>query len=99
MGRPRGYEAEFTHDGELCSFEVLLREFALGEAALRAIAEIVHAIDLREEDPARPETVGVAHMLEGIARRHDDDDVRMRDGAAVFGALNAYFRRKKRHGA
>jgi hypothetical protein len=89
------YEAEFTHDGELCTFEVLLRDFALGEAGLRAIAEIVHAIDLKVEEPTRPETVGVAHILEGIARRHGDDDARLRDGAALFGALYAYFRREK----
>src|SRR5262249_41810373 len=59
------YEAEFTHDGELCTFEVLLRDFGLSEPGLRAIAEIVHVIDLKVDEPARPETIGVAHVLEG----------------------------------
>jgi len=89
------YEAEFTHDGDLCTFEVLLREFALAEPGLRATSEIVHAIDLKDEEPARPETVGVAHALEGIARRHPDDEARLRDGAVLVGALYAYFRREK----
>ena len=89
------FEAEFTHDGELCTFEVLLRDFGLGDPALRAIAEIVHAIDLKVEEPARPETVGIAHALEGLARRHDDDEVRLREGSALFAALYAYFQRGK----
>ena len=89
------YEAEFTHDGELCTFEVLLRDFALGEAGLRAIAEIVHAIDLKVEEPTRPETVGVAHTLEGIARRDADDEARLHDGGALFAGLYAYFRQQK----
>ena len=85
------YEAEFTHDGDLCSFEVLLRDFGLDDPALTRVAEIVHAIDLKQEEPTRPETVGVAHALEGIARRYRDDEDRLRDGAALFGALHAYF--------
>jgi hypothetical protein len=89
------YEAEFTHDGELCTFEVLLREFGIAARGLGAIAEIVHAIDLKDEEPGRPETVGIAHALEGIARRHGDDEARLRDGAALFAALYAYFRRQK----
>lgn len=90
------YEAEFTHDGDLCTFEVLLRDFEIGDPGLRPIAEIVHAIDLKEEEAMRAETVGVAHALEGIARRHRDDEARLRDGAALFGALHAYFSVKGR---
>ncbi|MGH7289157.1 MAG: chromate resistance protein ChrB domain-containing protein [Myxococcota bacterium] len=89
------YEAEFTHDGSLCTFEVLLRELGLSEPGLRAIGEIVHAIDLKDDEPTRPETLGVAHTLEGIARRHKDDEARLRDGAALFGALYAYFRAER----
>jgi hypothetical protein len=70
---------------------VLLRDFEIGDPGLRPIAEIVHAIDLKEEEPVRAETAGVAHALEGIARRYRDDDARLRDGAALFGALHAYF--------
>lgn len=90
------YDAEFTHDGDLCTFEVLIRDFALSAASLRAIAEIVHAIDLNVEEPPRPETIGIAHALEGIVRRHAGDDERLQDGAALFAALDAYYRNKLR---
>src|SRR5262249_30288366 len=36
------FEAEFTHEGDLCTFEVLIAKTALEDRALRAIAEIVH---------------------------------------------------------
>jgi hypothetical protein len=90
------YDAEFTHDGDLCTFEVMLRDFGLSGASLSAIAEIVHAIDLKVEEPPRPETIGIAHALEGIARRHAGDDERLHDGAALFAALDAYYRNKLR---
>ncbi|HEV2124377.1 MAG TPA: chromate resistance protein ChrB domain-containing protein, partial [Chloroflexota bacterium] len=36
------YEAEFTHEGDLCTFEVLCSLAAPEDAGLRAVAEIVH---------------------------------------------------------
>jgi hypothetical protein len=43
--RVKMFDGEFTHQGELCSFEVLLARFAIADAALRAIAGIVHEIE------------------------------------------------------
>src|SRR6185312_4139949 len=40
------FEAEFTHVGNLCSFEVLLQRTAHKDPALQTIAEIVHDIDI-----------------------------------------------------
>ena len=34
------FKAEFTHEGDKCSFEVLLERIGLKDAALRSIAEI-----------------------------------------------------------
>ena len=90
------FDAEFTHDGELCTFEVLLREFDLTDPALRAIADIVHDVDVKEAKFGRPETAGVEHLVAGIAWNHpDDDDGRLAQGAAVFDGLHAYFRKRK----
>jgi hypothetical protein len=89
------FEAEFTHRGELCTFEVLLEDFRLDDPALRHLAEIVHDIDLKDAKFARPEAAGVDHLLAGIAMRHPDDAARIQDGAAVFEGLYEYFRRKK----
>ena len=46
------FQAEFTHEGDKCTFEVLLDRAALKDSALRAIAEIIHDIDLRTTSTA-----------------------------------------------
>jgi len=89
------FEAEFTHEGDLCTFEVLVRRFRLRDPALRHLAEIVHDIDLKDSKFSRPEAPGLEHLLAGIAMRHPDDVARIDDGSAVFEGLYEYFRRKK----
>ena len=42
------FEAEYTAQGDRCTFEVLLQKSGLDEPALTAIAEIVHDIDLKD---------------------------------------------------
>jgi hypothetical protein len=51
--------AEYTHVGEDCTFQTLVHRFALDAAALRAIGEVVHDIDCKDEKYGRPETAGV----------------------------------------
>jgi hypothetical protein len=89
------FEAEFTHEGELCTFEVLLRRFGLKDKALARVGEIVHDVDLKDGKFKRPETAGLDHLIAGIALRHKDDDARVRDGSVAFEALYEYFRRKR----
>ncbi len=50
------FEAEFTHEGDRCTFEVLLARAGLADPALAAIGEIVHDIDLKDAKFGREET-------------------------------------------
>src|SRR5262249_33658547 len=59
------FEAEFTHEGDRCTFEVLLHKFGLTDPALKQIAEIVHDIDLKDEKFARVDALGVDHLIAG----------------------------------
>jgi hypothetical protein len=88
------FEAEYTHTGDCCTFEVLISEFAVNDPALRPIAEIVHDIDLKESKFDRPETSGVASLIAGIAMGSKSDEDRLAQGKAVFDGLYDYFRRK-----
>jgi len=85
------FEAEFTHEGDLCTFEVLCARLALNDPALRAIAEIVHDIDLKDEKFERPETAGVARLVAGLARRVRDDAERIARGCDLFDDLYEAF--------
>jgi len=90
------FDAEFTHDGDLCTFEVLLRDFGLADPGLRPLAEIVHDVDVKEAKFGRPEAIGVEHLVAGIAWNNpDDDDGRRAQGAAVFDGLYGYFKKRK----
>ena len=81
------FEAEYTHEGESCTFETLTKRFGLTDPALRAVGEIVHDIDYKEPRFGRPETAGVERLLNGIARQHAEDTARLTLGAALFDAL------------
>ena len=90
------FDGEFTHQGELCSFEVLLARFEIVDAALRAIAEIVHDIDLKDEKYGRADNAGFEHLINGIAMAHPQDEVRLQRASAVLDDLYEYFKRKRR---
>lgn len=85
------FEAEFTHEGDLCTFETLLARFSLEDAALQAVAEIVHDIDLKESKFSRAETAGVAACIAGICKLNRDDEQRIAQGSALFEGLLAHF--------
>lgn len=86
------YEAEFTHDGDLCTFEVLLDRFGLDEPALRVIAEIVHDVDVKDAKFGREDAAGVGQVVAGIAAAHADDAARLERGNALFDDLYALHR-------
>jgi hypothetical protein len=86
------FEGEFTHDGDLCTFEVLLRASTrAADDALHAIAQIVHDLDLKDDRYQRPETAGVAAMIQGITARHAADHPRLAEGATLLDAFYASF--------
>jgi hypothetical protein len=89
------FQAEFTHEGDKCTFEVLLDRVALNDPALRAIAEIIHDIDLRDSKFGREESVGIRTLIDGIALTTTDDSERLARGAEVFNNLYQVFGRKR----
>jgi hypothetical protein len=84
----------FTHIGSRCSFETLLGAFALDDAALQIVAEIVHAIDLNDGQYAHPEIPGVSAVLEGWLHLDAADEERERWGHMLFEGLYRTFARR-----
>ena len=89
------FEAEYTHVGEDCTFQTLVRRFALNDRALATIGEIVHDIDCKDEQFGHAETRGIASLVRGIANAHDDDAARIERGNALFDDLYASFRKRR----
>jgi hypothetical protein len=88
------FQAEFTHEGDLCTFEVLLERFGLGDRALAAIAEMVHDIDLKDDKFGRPERAGVERLIAGLALTERDDHARIEKARTLFDALHAALERR-----
>jgi len=88
------FDAEFTHEGDKCSFEVLLDRFGLRDPGLRVIAAIVHDIDLKDGKYRRPDADGVSRVLSAIAMGAKDDDDRVVRGSALFEDLHKLYSRE-----
>jgi hypothetical protein len=81
------FKAEYTHEGDRCTFQTLLARFGLRDRALVALGEIVHDIDCKDERFGRPETRGVATLVRGIVENNATDADRITRGEAVFDDL------------
>ncbi|MBF0520731.1 MAG: chromate resistance protein [Nitrospirae bacterium] len=64
---------EFTHIGDDCTFEVLVKSFGIKDGALRHIAEIIHEIDIKDGKYRSVESAGVEKIISGMTRRIKND--------------------------
>lgn len=85
-------DAEFTHEGDRCSFETLtLRAGLSGDAGLIALGEIIHELDIADGKFARPETAGVGAMLSGVCASSEDDLDRIVQASSALDQFYAFF--------
>jgi hypothetical protein len=90
------FDAEFTHEGEMCTFEVLLARWGSEDSALRHMADIVHDIDLRDGKYKREETGGFTTLITGIALQHREDPARLEAGTMMLDAFYRAFQQRTR---
>jgi rhodanese-related sulfurtransferase len=79
-------DVEFSHDGELCSFDAFLRIYHLDDPALAQLAVIVRGADTARLDLA-PQAAGLAAISLGLSRRFADDHEMLRHGMVIYDAL------------
>lgn len=90
------FDGEYTHEGDRCTFEVMIQRLQLQDHALGPLSEVVHDIDLKDEKFGRSETDGFNALLTGLVAAHPDDDQRMNEGLRLFDNLYAFYHRQKR---
>lgn len=83
-------QGEFQHQGNLCTFEVMVRAFGLdNNPALQVLGQIVHEIDLRDGQYHQPQTAGVDALLRGWLLTNFSDTALELHGIALFEGLYA----------
>jgi hypothetical protein len=90
------FDGEYTHEGDRCTFEVMIQRLQIQDHALGPLAEVVHDIDLKDVKYSRSETDGFNALLTGLVAAHPDDDQRMNEGLRLFDNLYAFYQRQKR---
>ncbi len=79
---------DYTHEGDRCTFETLLQRFGLEQdGTLRAIAEMVHDVDMKDGKFGRDETPGFERLVAGIVKRNARDEARIERGSELLNDL------------
>lgn len=87
-------EAEYTHQGDHCTFEVLVQTFMTEDQGLGQLAKLIHDIDLKDEAYGLAETPGVHALLDAIASNVSDDLQRIEQAGLILDGLLLFFNGK-----
>jgi len=85
-------DVEFTHHGDDCTFETLLKRFALADRTLRRMGGMIHEADLNDGKFAAVEAIGIDRMLKGLGHLGWSDEQILQHGLVSFDALYARFK-------
>lgn len=87
-------DVEFSHEGDLCSFDAFLTAYRLRDPALDELAVIVRGADTNRLELA-PQAAGLAAISLGLSRTFSDDHEMLAHGMVVYDALYAWCRQGK----
>jgi hypothetical protein len=83
---------EFSHVGELCSFDAFLAKYDLHSPALQKLALIVRGADTSRLD-LTPQSAGLYALSLGLSQTFADDREMLRHGLVMYDALYAWCER------
>lgn len=81
----------WSHRGELCTFDVMVREFGLSTPALERLATMVRAADTARLELS-PEAPGLLAASLGLSRMFDDDLEQLNAGLPLYDAFYRWCR-------
>jgi hypothetical protein len=80
---------EFSHVGELCSFDAFLKKYELTDPALQQLAVIVRGADTSQLD-LTPQSAGLYAISLGLSKTFVDDHEMLTHGMVMYDALYAW---------
>jgi len=87
-------DVQFSHRGELCSFDAFLADFAIDDPALAELALIVRGADTGKPQ-LTPQSPGLLAISLGLSLNYPDDHAMLEQGMVVYDALYAWIRSKR----
>jgi hypothetical protein len=78
---------EFTHIGDDCTFEVLVKSFGIKDSIVRAIAEVIHEIDMKDGKYKSADSAGVEKILSGMTKHVKSDAEAVNKAIEIFDFL------------
>jgi len=88
--------ARLGHRGRECSFDAIVREYAIDDPAVHALARIVRAADVASERGTAPEAEGLLAVADGFRRISKDDHENLSRQLWVYDALYAAVKSRPR---
>jgi hypothetical protein len=86
-------DADFTHHGDDCTFETMVKRFAIQDKTVRKIGEMIHDADLDDAKFQRIECVGIDRLLKGWAKQGFSDEELLKEGFRCFDGLHSFLRK------
>ena len=93
---PRIKEIKLNHRGEKCTFEAIIEDYKLVDPALKRLALIVRAADVKGQEQTAPEGTGLRSIAEGFAAMGLSDEERLTRQFPVYDALYEHARQSVR---
>jgi hypothetical protein len=87
-------DVEFSHQGEDCTFETLLRRFEISDKPVSTIGEMIHDADLEDGKFQQVECIGLDRVLKGWSKRGMSDQEILTAGFGCFDGLYAFLQRR-----
>jgi hypothetical protein len=81
------YTGEFSHHGDLCTFEVFAERFRVQTPAVTKVGQVVHDLDMKDTKYNAPEAAVVGRMIECLRALQADDASLLEQGIGMFDAL------------
>jgi hypothetical protein len=89
---PRLSEVKLNHRGMRCTFEAIVEDYDLQAPGLERLALIVRAADIKGQEQAAPEGIGLRAIAQGFAALGLSDEERLVRQFPLYDALYEYAR-------
>ena len=89
---PRLAEVDLNHRGSRCTFEAIIEDYHLQAPGLERLALIVRAADVKGQEQAAPEGIGLRAVAQGFAAMGLSDEELLVRQFPVYDALYKYAR-------